>query len=374
MVGFSFEIWHLCMPLVVVGLFLAICLVIATFMFFLLLLERRSVLPIRRTAPRGPQDRPSYNIVPALAMDFQSIGMYADARDENKGRRTILLSQDRTIVLQLLHSKMDNLRLMTRFADGGWLLTAKSLGEPDFTGLLYQQADPKKSFYGLLAMHRNFITASGREATLLSPEEIPAALAAMERRRGQILVSMGLARWRSPSCEAWSYNFRGARAIVRMFLRIAPKAIKSVMSRSEPEVMLEMIDPTLVENPMRPVSPLDRNPRAPSAMNALIFGLLSIAVLTGGVLLMMSHPFHPTGVHRTSIAFLVVTFGTTFVIMALAALALICGIRAYKQIHRNPLLTGKRLALFGIGYGGLILVTFAFHLVTWLPIIMRGRH
>jgi hypothetical protein len=172
--------------------------------------EKRRLLPLTPIADAVlPDDdsMPGRTRAAALRAGFHDAGMFQDHGAIVANKNTLMLSSDQLVLLLIIHSKVFRYRLMSRLADGSWLTTGEYSGEPDLTGLthveLIRAGIPEQE-----AQHRRALTRF--TPVPFDPQTIPEALLDHERRRLQILMERGNARWRTPDNSVWSYSFVGS--------------------------------------------------------------------------------------------------------------------------------------------------------------------
>ncbi|MFO0939056.1 MAG: hypothetical protein U0798_21355 [Gemmataceae bacterium] len=110
--------------------------------------------------------------------------------------------------------KVDNIQLATRFEDGTWIKTINTIlaSEIDLTGISTEALYASHTPVDLLRRHRNRMERECRGRAILSYDEQSPLLDYFGdvKRKTDLLVSKGLARYRDDEKTIWSYTFFGS--------------------------------------------------------------------------------------------------------------------------------------------------------------------
>jgi hypothetical protein len=218
--------WFLVLLLVCVALLILFALVL----FFAALLERVRVRPLipvaddRRPAAAQPL------VDSAVSVGFRPLGVFSDGdKGFKEGISSILLMPDGSQLLWIVHSKLAGRKqIITKLADGRWLVTADNIGVVDRSGLRDEEVFPDADIDVLAYAHRRRWAESGQQAVPFAPESVVADFLQHGRDRAARMYEAGLIRYRMDAAQApaaasqapadaeiaYSYTLKGAVRVV----------------------------------------------------------------------------------------------------------------------------------------------------------------
>jgi hypothetical protein len=208
---------------VLAGLFacyLALILLVARF-------ERQQLRLLKPLAGRAPP-RGAELIAEAERHGFRTLGTFSDGdKGFREGICSFLILDNGTVLLWILHSKLAGRhQLVSRVADGAWIITSSITASNDLSGLRREEILPDAAIGTMLHAHRRRIAELGEAIVPFLPERAVEDWIAHARDRVDVMLQRGLARYRNKrpnggeeNVLAWSYTWRGATQLVARHLR-----------------------------------------------------------------------------------------------------------------------------------------------------------
>lgn len=209
--------------LTVIALFFALAFLSAYF-------EKRSVLGLVPAGAGAPSERSGAAaafIAQAENQDFKHIGYFIEPSGWKRDYVSLLLSSDELVLAIIVHGIGARFSLSSMLSNGPWLITMRSPGEADLSGLSIEAYRPGM-FSELLAFHHRRLAETQTAAITFDPQRVVLDMVEHQRARAQRLVADGLARWRNDEQSAWSYRLGGS-------LRISMRMFKDVRSATKAE-------------------------------------------------------------------------------------------------------------------------------------------
>jgi hypothetical protein len=155
-------------------------------------------------------------VAEAGSAGYATLGVFTDGdRGFKEGIITLMLSPDRIVLLWVLHHALGGRhRLITRSADGHWLITSSITGLRDLSGLQDEQMLRNAPLAALEECHRQRLAAWGRPAMPWDPRSVAPDILAYERSRVEHMAAAGLARYLHRG-YVYRYTLRGAARLTR---------------------------------------------------------------------------------------------------------------------------------------------------------------
>ncbi len=156
----------------------------------------------------------------ALRAGLQYVGTFMDRQGQILANGiSMLLSPDRLTRLSVVHSRTHRYALTTRLQSGRRIRTVDVSGVADLSGIEDTQMLPRVPFDVVLYYHQQRVAAAGEPVVAFDPDTLAAEELASQRERAARMVGMGLARYRDPGQQVWSYSLRGALQITLNYMR-----------------------------------------------------------------------------------------------------------------------------------------------------------
>jgi hypothetical protein len=192
--------------------------------FFAALFEKQHVRLLTRvegrTLPTGAEP-----VAEAERHGFRNLGSFSDGdKGFREGIMTFMLSADGVELLWIMHSKLARRhQILTRLADGTWLVTSSIKTTNDLSGLRREEVLPEAVLGAMLHYHRSRVAATEQAVLPFEANNVAEDWVAHARSRVEAMARSGLARYRSPglaggepaaNVTVWSYTLRGALKLV----------------------------------------------------------------------------------------------------------------------------------------------------------------
>ena len=212
--------WLCIGPLVAVLLLLFVLLPVA--IFAAALFEKVHLRQLRPAEPAkaeasGARTHPT--VTEAAAAGYASLGVFSDGdRGLKEGILTLMLSPDRRVLLWVLHGKLAGRhRLITRSADGHWLVTSSVTAVRDLSGLLHEKMLADVPLPVIEIYHRERAARWNHPVATWAPATVAEDVLAFERSRVERMVAGGTARYIVPG-HVYRYRLAGAARVTLTYL------------------------------------------------------------------------------------------------------------------------------------------------------------
>lgn len=212
---------------IVTGFFAILYLLIPIILFVTALMEKHRLQPLTPLTDEQAQtyaDTPS--VIAALAAGLQPIGAFQD-NESNFIHPAIkmLLTEDRRVLMQAIVSRAGKRYvLLSRMADGHWLVSTTSLGFSGICDILIEEAYHGASVAELLRFHESRLAQWRAAAVPFVPETLVDDLLRLDRERATILTNARLARYVTPQNGVWVFTLKGAVRVTAIYFRNMSRA------------------------------------------------------------------------------------------------------------------------------------------------------
>jgi hypothetical protein len=198
-------------------------------LFFVALFEKQRIRLLTRvegrTLPTGAE-----LVAEAERHGFRNVGTFSDGdKGFREGIVTFMLSPDGVELLWIMHSKLARRhQIITRLADGTWVVTSSVKATTDLSGLRREECLPDAALGPMLHYHRTRVAATDQAVAPFQADRVIEDWVAHARTRAEAMIHCGLGRYRNPglaggdpaeNAMVWSYTLRGALMLVAHHLR-----------------------------------------------------------------------------------------------------------------------------------------------------------